>query len=59
MTPGLQKRMAEHPFDELAMARIMGGIPFNRVGLPEEIAGPNRSDLYYLYINRLVIIVEI
>jgi NAD(P)-dependent dehydrogenase (short-subunit alcohol dehydrogenase family) len=40
MTPGLQKRMVEHPFDQLTMARIMGGIPFNRMGLPEEIADP-------------------
>jgi NAD(P)-dependent dehydrogenase (short-subunit alcohol dehydrogenase family) len=40
MTPGLQKRMAEHPFDEQTMDRILGGIPFNRMGLPEEVADP-------------------
>ena len=40
MTPGLQKRMAQHPFDEQTMARILGGIPMNRMGLPEEVADP-------------------
>lgn len=40
MTPGLRKRMEEHPFDEEVMTRLLGGIPFNRMGEPEEIADP-------------------
>jgi NAD(P)-dependent dehydrogenase (short-subunit alcohol dehydrogenase family) len=40
LTPGLRKRMAEHPFDEHTMSRILGGIPFNRMGEPDEIADP-------------------
>jgi NAD(P)-dependent dehydrogenase (short-subunit alcohol dehydrogenase family) len=38
MTPGLRKRMQEHPFDDYTMQRILGGIPFNRMGEPAEIA---------------------
>lgn len=40
MTPGLRKRMQEHPFDDYTMQRILGGIPFNRMGEPAEIADP-------------------
>jgi NAD(P)-dependent dehydrogenase (short-subunit alcohol dehydrogenase family) len=40
MTPGLRKRMREHPFDAYTMQRILGGIPFNRMGEPDEIADP-------------------
>ena len=40
MTPGLRARMQEHPFDDLTMQRILGGIPFNRMGDPAEIADP-------------------
>ncbi len=40
MTPGLRKRIATHPFEEKTMARILGGIPMNRMGEPEEIADP-------------------
>jgi NAD(P)-dependent dehydrogenase (short-subunit alcohol dehydrogenase family) len=40
MTPGLRKRIATHPFDEQTMGRILGGIPMNRMGEPEEIADP-------------------
>jgi len=40
MTPGLRRRMEEHPFDDATMGRILGGIPFNRMGEPDEIADP-------------------
>ena len=40
LTPGLRKRIATHPFDEETMGRILGGIPMNRMGEPEEIADP-------------------
>lgn len=40
MTEGLRKRMQEHPFDDYTMQRILGGIPFNRMGEPSEIADP-------------------
>lgn len=40
MTPGLRKRMDEHPFDADVMERLLGGIPFNRMGEPDEIADP-------------------
>jgi NAD(P)-dependent dehydrogenase (short-subunit alcohol dehydrogenase family) len=40
MTPGLRKRIAEHPFDEKTLQRILGGIPMGRMGEPDEIADP-------------------
>jgi NAD(P)-dependent dehydrogenase (short-subunit alcohol dehydrogenase family) len=40
LTPGLRKRMEQHPFDEQTMARILGGIPLNRMGQPDDIADP-------------------
>jgi len=40
MTEGLRKRMQDHPFDDYTMQRILGGIPFNRMGEPAEIADP-------------------
>jgi NAD(P)-dependent dehydrogenase (short-subunit alcohol dehydrogenase family) len=40
MTPGLRRRMQDHPFDDYTMARILGGIPLDRMGEPAEIADP-------------------